>query len=112
MPKRIQRKRTKGWRKPDGAVIVDRTSRWGNPFKIGDEGVPDAAAAVRLYEENLIPYRKHETGTLEQFLISQANLDWVSELAGKDLICFCSLEQPCHADVLLRLANPAIGSDT
>jgi hypothetical protein len=35
-PLRIQRKRTKGWRMPEGAVYVGRPSRWGNPFKVGD----------------------------------------------------------------------------
>ena len=34
-PKRIQRKRAKGWRTPDGAIYVGRPTRYGNPFKIG-----------------------------------------------------------------------------
>lgn len=34
-PKRIQRKRTKGWRMPEGAVYVGRGSKWGNPFAVG-----------------------------------------------------------------------------
>lgn len=29
------------------------------------------------------------------------------ELAGKNLACWCPLDQPCHADVLLELANRA-----
>ena len=91
MPKRIQRSRKKGWRKPEGAVIVDRTSRWGNPFKVGDLGIPDNAAAVEAFE--------HYTNI-------SGTADDISKLQGKDLICFCTLDQPCHADVLLRLANP------
>lgn len=107
-PKRIQRKRTKGWRKPGGAVIVDRTSRWGNPFRVGDPDVPDRAAAVRKFEEWLIPYRSNKTGTIEQYLISEANMAEVQEaLRGRDLVCFCPLDEPCHADVLLRIANDA-----
>ena len=39
LPKRIQRKRTKGWRKPENTVIVDRTSKWGNPFKTDSDAV-------------------------------------------------------------------------
>jgi hypothetical protein len=35
--------------------------------------------------------------------------DWVNEvrteLGGKSLACFCPLDQPCHADVLLEIAN-------
>jgi hypothetical protein len=41
-----------------------------------------------------------------QWLPSQPLYLEVSELAGHDLICFCPLDQPCHADVLLELANP------
>ena len=37
MPKRIQRKRTKGWRMPADAIYVGRPTKWGNPDKIGDE---------------------------------------------------------------------------
>lgn len=37
MPKRIQRKRSKGWRMPAGAVYVGRGTKWGNPFTIEEE---------------------------------------------------------------------------
>jgi len=57
MPKRIQRRRTKGWRMPEGAVYVGRPTKWRNPFVVG-------------------------------------------EVHG-----WCPLDQPCHADVLLELAN-------
>jgi len=89
MPQRIQRKRTKGWRKPEGAVIVDRTTAWGNPFKAGDPGIPDAQTAVDLFEQWCAKNKPKD----------------LDELRGKDLACFCSLDQPCHADVLIRLAN-------
>ena len=88
---RIQLRRTKGWRKPDGAISVARPHKWGNPFVIGTPGVPDAETAVRLYREWL-----PESGLLSQ----------MSELAGHDLMCFCLVVQPCHADLLLELANP------
>ena len=29
-----------------------------------------------------------------------------AEVAGRDLACWCPLDSPCHADVLLELANP------
>ncbi|MBT3185663.1 MAG: DUF4326 domain-containing protein [Nitrospina sp.] len=51
-PKRIQRKRAKGWRKPDNTVIVDRASRWGNPYKV-TENLP-ADEAVRMYRADLM----------------------------------------------------------
>ena len=102
MPKRLQRKRTKGWKAPPGARYVGRPSRWGNPFKIGVDGT--AEECVRKYVEMLIPY-KHG-GSMADFLLSEANIEAIRlDLQGKDLLCFCPLHQPCHADVLLSLAN-------
>jgi hypothetical protein len=89
-PKRVQQRRTKGWRKPDGAISVARPHKWGNPFKIGRDAT-DAAEAVEMYQ---------------QWLPGTPLYREVSELAGHDLMCFCPLDQPCHADVLLEVANP------
>jgi hypothetical protein len=110
MPKRVQLSRAKGWRKPEGAIVVSRPSRWGNPFRVGDPGVPDAATAARLYSEALLPYRHHGPAVsgskLEDFLITQANIDSiVLELRGHDLCCWCQIGAPCHGDVLLEIAN-------
>ena len=103
MPKRVQRKRTKGWRMPEGAVYVGRPSKWGNPFRVGSPGrddcmvCSDAAEAVMKFRSELVTFRGGFTGT---------NVDEIrSELRGKDLACWCPLDQPCHADVLLELAN-------
>lgn len=93
MPKRIQMRRDRPWRcdAPD-AVIVARPTKWGNPFKVGDDvpGMPgqrmDAEDACQYFELITVP-------TLP-----------VSELAGKDLACWCALDAPCHADVLLKYA--------
>lgn len=105
MPKRIQMRRDRPWRaeNPD-AVIVARPSEWGNPFRVGDEGVPDKATAVEKYRDWLIPYT-HSTGGLTEYLISESNILDVFCLRGKDLACWCPLDEPCHADVLLELAN-------
>lgn len=88
-PKRIQLSRKKGWRKPEGAVVVARPTKWGNPFSIAEYG---RELAVKNY-------RMRVTG-----LISIGAVD-LSLLRGKDLCCWCPLDQPCHADVLLELAN-------
>lgn len=125
MPKRIQRKRTKGWRMPEGAVYVGRTRsdlRWGNPYRIGarctdprtDEivTVRDAAHAVELYRNYLAPWLPTYP-------------DMLDDLRGRDLACWCRLCSrhadgkpasedcpdcaPCHADVLLELANAPEG---
>ena len=95
MPTRIQRKRTKGWRMPDGAVCVSRPSRWGNPYRVGaphpDHGWPmSGAEAVECFRRW---YEQHMNDRL------------LAPLRGKDLACWCPLDQPCHADVLLELAN-------
>jgi len=92
-PIRVQRRRVKGWRKPENTVCVDRTSKWGNPFKADwPEGGKDrawAASAFRGYYHGDSEYRAAV----------------VRELRGKNLACFCSLDGPCHADVLLDWAN-------
>jgi hypothetical protein len=91
---RIQLSRRAGWRKPAGVVVVARPSKWGNPFRVGDERT--AAEAVELFERAL-------NGT-EPVLPFTAD-DVRRELAGRDLACWCRPDQPCHADVLLRIAN-------
>lgn len=93
-PKRIQRKRTKGWRMPENAVYVGRPTKWGNPYSVEDCGSPERA--VELFEDHIE----------NEIAIAPENLDEIrSELAGRDLACWCGLDQPCHVDVLLRLAN-------
>lgn len=89
-PKRIQRKREKGWKVPKGAIYVGRPTRWGNPWRVGIDG--DPAHCVALYREELVSY-----GYLSN--------EELSELRGKDLMCWCPLDQQCHADVLLEIAN-------
>jgi hypothetical protein len=98
MSERIQRRRTKGWRMPENTVYVGRGSKWGNRYRVNDT-LP-AETAVELYEDEITcPHmcNDHEW----------ANALDVSELAGKNLACWCPLDQPCHADVLLELANRA-----
>lgn len=104
-PERIQLKRTKGWRIPANTVKVDRTTKWGNPFIPGKPApfgptkgqvVADKRHAFLLYQ-SLAP--------LNPTLVAAAR----AELAGKNLACWCSMEDPyqdaCHAAVLINLAN-------
>ena len=88
MARRIQRKRTKGWRMPPNTVYVGRPSKWGNPFPVAKYGRDLALFNFRQRMKNLV-------------LIGAD----FSELRGKDLACWCPLGQPCHADVLLEIAN-------
>lgn len=99
-PKRIQRKRTRGWKMPRNTVYVGRPTKWGNPFLIG-QTYPYAHSpaltrqqTIELFED----YLKNE------FLGIQIK-DVKRELRGKNLACWCPLGEPCHADALLKLAN-------
>src|ERR1051325_7962779 len=101
-PKRIQRKRTKGWRMPTGAVYVGRGTQWGNPIRIGAANGDDYMIASR--EDAVAKYR-YEIVQMNGGFVG-FNAQWVKRhLRGKDLACWCPLDQPCHADVLLELAN-------
>jgi uncharacterized protein DUF4326 len=95
MPSRIQRKRTPGRVKPEGVHIVDRTTIFGNPYKVGDPGVPDQATATRPYERDLL------TGNLRGYkrpnvVITVETVQ--EELRGFDLAWFCETQRramPC-----------------
>jgi hypothetical protein len=110
-PKRIQLRRTKGWRKPEGAVVVARPSKWGNPYRIDeyrayypDAEVPELRRLVVSDFRGLLEGR----WTLDDGGIDgeYPSFDAIrTELAGRDLACWCPAEQACHADVLLELAN-------
>ena len=96
-PTRIQRKRTKGWRMPPNTVIVDRSTKWGNPYIN-----PDFRAQAVIYFladlENYGGYRLPRKKRVDKEAIR-------AELRGKNLACWCPLDEPCHADVLLKIAN-------
>ncbi|MBP2522238.1 DUF4326 domain-containing protein [Rhodococcus sp. PvP104] len=102
-PKRIQRQRAKGWRMPEGAKYVGRPTKWGNPYRVGSMTYLtgkktgqkiDAAGVVQMFRFNAMGDHNAEARKAIR-----------AELAGKDLACWCPLDQPCHADVLLEIAN-------
>jgi hypothetical protein len=112
-PKRIQRKRTKGWKMPQGAVYVGHPTAWANPFKVGARNpfgtiTQDNRHAVSVYLGFAPQSERLVVAAREQ-------------LAGKDLACWCGLCdmhadgrplgsncpwcERCHADVLMEIAN-------
>ena len=98
MPVRIQRKRTKGWRMPEGAVYVGRPSRWGNQFRVDD----DLGRWLEWDRETVVEL--HRLWVTAPWM--EASLPYfLAPLRGHDLVCWCPLSSPCHADVLLELAN-------
>ncbi|MHA7064043.1 DUF4326 domain-containing protein [Azospirillum argentinense] len=106
-PQRIQRRRSKGWRMPANTVYVGRGSRWGNPCAVGDTvmmgadhtgGDPKIGQATA--EDAVLYFRKRTVPA-----VLKINRAWLEPLRGKNLACWCKPDQPCHADVLLELAN-------
>ena len=112
MPKRVQLSRAKNWRLPPRTVKVDRTTRFGNPYVIG---APVDMKQVRRWGWNISPEgRRFVCDDAKQAVAKfQHALFWDSaihdfirnELGGKDLACWCALDAPCHADVLMEIAN-------
>lgn len=98
MPKRIQRKRTKGWRMPPNTVYVGRPTKWGNSYRLGNA----PPYMFSREQERRIVIAKYS-----DWLVESGAMSDIHELTGKDLACWCPLDQPCHADVLLELANNA-----
>ena len=105
-PKRIRRTRNKGYRMPNGCVYVGRPTRWGNPFHWEyfeelasydrHKAKELAALRFRLWLEGEVPGSDQRRREI---------LDHIEELRGHDLACWCRPDEPCHADVLLELAN-------
>lgn len=106
---RLQLRRVKGWRVPEGAVRVDRATPWGNPFRVGrmvhlpllrrwgwepllwrdwERPCPDPEEAVYRFRLNLMA---------DEVAINRV----LTGLAGKHLACWCGPGVPCHAEVLL-----------
>ena len=116
MARRIQMSRQHPWRadNPD-AVIVARPSKWGNPWKIGERSAywmgPGWSSPQRPYPIPVMDAR--EVVDIYRGALTTGHLaitvEDLRELAGHDLACWCPLDQPCHADVLLEIANGEVG---
>jgi hypothetical protein len=113
-PMRVQLSRRKGWRMPPNTVSVARPGRWGNPFTVTlavDSGYTDVAGArvfvVECFRDWLGPLREGRDWWQgpESDARKAAIHTSLAELRGKNLACWCPLDQPCHADVLLDLAT-------
>ena len=115
MAERIQRKRTKGWRMPEGAIYVGRPTKWGNPIRI----IPVRRNGPFDLERDGVGFIGQHTGLdsarssaarryrdLVSLGLTQVSIDDIrDELRGHDLACWCPLEFACHATVLLEIAN-------
>lgn len=123
--KRIQRRRTKGYRMPKSAMYVGRPTKWGNPFKdVGDMVYVYAGHrrkvlnpwvyfcmqtekinAAFLFRKMLMNYNSLDVEPAIKIKFKYM-VDTLKDLDGKDLACFCKLSQECHADALIELSKP------
>lgn len=118
MPQRIQRRRTRGWKMPEGVVYVGRPTKWGNPWTVAwskEQGlIRDGFHEYACFENFKAwltwtdEHREKYPKTCEIWLYEERRaelLKHLHELRGKDLACYCGPEDSCHADVLLEIAN-------
>lgn len=116
-PVGVQRRRTRGWRMPPNTVYVGRPSRFGNPWSVAEVIERGLAATVEDARRVCVDlYRDWLTGELDVY--GPPGSPWSREAAervlaalpalrGRNLACWCALDQPCHRNVLIDLANPA-----
>lgn len=122
-PQRIQRKRSRGWKMPENAVYVGRPTKFGNPVVCTPHGCQrkpcDCCEAYRccvdVFREYVVSGIEDRGSYTGSFIIAldgmaayprrTALVEALPTLRGKDLACWCPLDKPCHADVLLELAN-------
>ena len=112
-PVRIQRKRTSGFsmqqesRRINGleCVYVGRPTKYGNPY------IPNEICFCPMRKEKILcGSQAHCVDLFEELVCWQMKehlltAEYISDISGKNLACFCPLDQPCHADVLLIIAN-------
>lgn len=114
------------------AVTVARPGRWGNPFNLRAEShcwtalavgfradrAGRHAASVELFRQWLSGQRafKYQGRIMAGRAVAAASPEITAltpptaaeirrKLRGKNLAGWCAPDQPCHADVLLELAN-------
>lgn len=119
-PRRVQLSRAKGWRMSENTVKVDRSTGFGNPFPITKctsthMGVTKPIFQIGTWAGPAMWLR--DTKAEAQQISVSAYRAWLNQpaqhplrdriamLRGKNLACWCRLDAPCHADVLLELAN-------
>jgi len=117
-PVRFQRSRAKGYKTPENTIYVGRPTKFGNPFRLSKGGWIECYSTQRNILNPWILWSGTNGFTLtdvvelyEQWLTGVTKASYlpqvpdISVLKGKNLACFCPLNKPCHADVLLRLSN-------
>jgi hypothetical protein len=105
---------------PENTIYVGRPTKWGNPLKLVKDciyidagyrrkifdkwvyyGVGDIDDVIHLYR-HIVAGAQFMNADL-QYWSDKFKENNIEDLRGKDLACFCSLSQPCHADILIEL---------
>ena len=73
---------------PAGAVTIDRSTKWGNPFRVGADG---SWLTVVVKYKRWLPTQSHLMAALD-------------ELRGRDLVYWC-VPKLCHGNVPMPMAN-------
>ena len=98
MPRRIQLQTRHGWRKPQGAVVVNAAQQVGEPL-----------ASWSFYDPRLCGSTRTGAGCSDRWETTSGGARGrggvPARVRGRDLACWCPLVEPCHADVLLEIAN-------
>ena len=100
---------------PENTVKVDRTSRWGNPFRVGEVYVRRRMAPGGGERSNIVVDREHAVRLFRRFTARKDTyrVHAVEHLRGRNLACWCPLPKPgepdiCHASILLEIANAGV----
>lgn len=107
MGSHVQQRRTKGWRKPEGAVSVVRGTEWGNPFRVGsivEATLPGGATTFVTVTPHIAVelFKAWLPATYGEGIYGQIR----RELGGKTLMCYCPPGvHECHADFLADVAE-------
>lgn len=116
-PVRIQRSRQHKQVSQNGLEIVycGRPTKWGNPFKIGNSLLDVPFIIIKKTElteaeqDGGIITQGISVRLFETFLTLYGAADFIQQikenLKGKNLSCWCKVGEPCHVDVLLKIAN-------
>lgn len=109
-PRRIQRRRARGWRMPARTIYVGRPTKWGNPYTVDSYRAdwPDASedALRAMAVSDYLGLIEGAWDRLGDPLPPRPTIDEIrAALAGYNLACWCPIGSPCHADVLLAIAN-------
>ena len=114
IPERIQLSRARGWRMPPDTIKVDRSTVFGNPFTLskakeaGYKGSDAELVAMNVnafWEWLTYPRTQCWWQGSDSETARQAILTGLDRLRGKNLACWCKPGTPCHADILLKMAN-------